>query len=399
MLERVLDHNFEPEVRQRIGLLTVARMAANACFRFYPPFLATIALGLGVSLERIGVAVAVSELSGLASPLTGALAERFHRRVAMTLGLIGIAVGAVLAAAVPRLVVFAVALVVIGQSKAMFDLGLAAWISDRVPYERRGRVIGLIETAWALGLLVGVTTLGLVAAATSWRVGYLVVAAAVVVLAALVFRVVAPDPESDQPHARSASPGRIVVSPTVVVLALGVFCLMAASQMLIVTWGKWLKDSFGLTDSELSLVVFGLGFCELVASLSMARFADRWGKERAARIGASIMVPAALVLAVEHGHLVPGLVLLMVAIGGFEFAIVSTIPLGTELVTGAPAKGVAVMFTVGTVARAAATVPATTLYQRHGMAWPALGSTLLAGIAVAVMTYLGATRGRRLPMR
>ena len=54
----------------------------------------------------------------------------------------------------------------------MFDVGLISWTADHVPYERRGRIIGLIETSWALGLLVGVTTLGLVAAATSWRWSY-----------------------------------------------------------------------------------------------------------------------------------------------------------------------------------------------------------------------------------
>ena len=169
MLHRGLDATYPEEVRRRITLLTFARTAANGCFRFAPPFLATIASGLGVSLDTIGIAVAISELSGLVSPITGHLAERLHRRTAMAVGLAGVGAGAGLAAASHHVVMFAAALIVIAQSKVMFDLGLGAWISDRVAYERRGRALGLTETSWAMGLLLGVSAMGLVTAASSWR--------------------------------------------------------------------------------------------------------------------------------------------------------------------------------------------------------------------------------------
>lgn len=422
MLTRVLDPSYGAEVRRRLGLLTVARTTANAVFRFAPPFLATIAVGVGVSLERIGVAMAISELGGLATPLTGLVVERLQRRTALWGGLCGLAGGAVLAAAVPHLVVFALALVVIGQSKAMFDLGLSAWISDRVPYERRGRVIGLTETAWAMGLLVGVTTLGLITAAAGWRVAYVAGAVGAVALAAAVRHTLEPDPGPGalldpgvpvDPGTRLAAPSGARSDPhrggpgsphgpgrsargldrRLPMLAVGIFCLMAAAQTLFVTFGTWLKDSFGLSDSQLSAVVFGLGFCELVASLGAARFADRWGKERAAAVGAAVMVPAMAALAVGHRVLGPGLVLLVVAIAAFEFAIVSAIPIGTELVAGAPAQGVAIMFFVGTLGRAGATIPATGLYERHGMAWPAVVAAILGCGAVAVMGWLGRPAG------
>lgn len=417
MLTRVLDPSYGAEVRSRLALLTVARTTANAVFRFAPPFLATIAVGVGVSLERIGVAMAISELGGLATPLTGMVVERLARRTALWGGLVGLAGGALLAAAVPNLLVFALALVVIGQSKAMFDLGLSAWISDRVPYERRGRVIGLTETAWALGLLVGVTALGLITAAAGWRIAYVAGAVGAVALAAALRRTLDPDPvlaPGASPRALGGSgpdtelPARVApatgaagppsgrsargLDRRLPLLAVGIFCLMAAAQTLFVTFGTWLKDAFGLSDSQLSAVVFGLGFCELVASLGAARFADRWGKERAAAVGAAVMVPAMAALAVGHRVLGPGLVLLVVAIAAFEFAIVSAIPIGTELVAGAPAQGVAIMFFVGTLGRAGATVPATGLYERFGMAWPAVVAAALGCGAVAVMGWLG--RGR-----
>ena len=49
------------------------------------------------------------------------------------------------------------------------------------------------------------------------------------------------------------------------------------------------------------------------------------------------------------------------------------------------AKGMALMFTMGTFGRALASIPATALYVRYGMAWPPL---LCAGLAAATVVVL-----------
>ncbi|HTH05203.1 MAG TPA: MFS transporter [Ilumatobacteraceae bacterium] len=384
MLHRALDASYPVEVHQRITLLTAARTAANACFRFAPPFLATVASDLDVSFGTIGVAVAISELSGLFSPLTGSIAERLHRRTAMVIGLLGVALASVGAASSVHVAMLAVALIVLAQSKVMFDLGLGAWVSDRVAYERRGRVIGLTETSWALGLLVGVTTMGLITAVSSWRVAYVSGALVVLVLAASVWKAVEDDPVEHR-DAR-AGMARSRVTRPMWILAAGGFCLMGASQMLFVTFGKWMRDEFDFTDGTVALVAFLLGFGELFASLAAARQADHWGKEISGTVGAAIMVPSAILLAIGEEQLAIGLPALIVAIAAFEFAIVSIIPLGTHLVPGAPAFGMAIMFAAGTSGRALASIPATTSYERSGMSAPALMAGVLAlGTIVALM--------------
>ena len=395
MLHRGLDATYPEEVRRRITLLTFARTAANGCFRFAPPFLATIASGLGVSLDTIGIAVAISELSGLVSPITGHLAERLHRRTAMAVGLTGVGAGAALAAGSHHVVMFAAALIVIAQSKVMFDLGLGAWISDRVAYERRGRALGLTETSWAMGLLLGVSAMGLVTAASSWRAAYLAGAVAVLAMAAAVSRTVAGDPAEGHEHARAPRPAGGLRVPTAGwMLVVAALCLMSSSQMLFVTFGSWLKDHHGFHDAGVAALAFGLGAGELFASLSAARFSDRWGKERAGATGALLMVPAAALLAVTHATLGLGLPALVVAIAAFEFAIVSIIPLGTQMVTGAPAFGMSVMLAAGTLGRALASIPATRLYTREGMAWPAVLCAVLAACCALALRGVAVLRRR-----
>lgn len=392
VLQRALDNSFPAEVRSRITGLTVARTMANGCFRFAVPFLAIIARGNGTTLAGIGVAVAISELSGLLSPFNGEIVERMHRRTALVVGLTGVALGTTLAASSVHPAMFAVALVIISQSKMMFDLGLGAWLSDRVPYAQRSRVMGLTETSWALGLLVGVTAMGLVTAATNWRFGYGLGAAAVLCMAGVIARRIPPD------SGLHTSADRAAREPIVVRRVAGpmfaMFCLMSSSQVLFVTLGSWLDDAFDFTPAMLSGVAFGLGFGELIASITSARHTDHWGKERSAAAGVALMIPAGLGLALWHEHLLIGLPLLVIAIAAFEFGVVSAIPLGTAIVPGSPARGMALMFAAGTLGRAVSSIPATRLYESHGMAWPATMCAVLAAAAVIAFLTLERRRSR-----
>ena len=55
---------------------------------------------------------------------------------------------------------FVVGLCLLSLGKVGYDIALGAWIADRVPWERRSRVIGLTEIAWSASLLLGVSLLG-----------------------------------------------------------------------------------------------------------------------------------------------------------------------------------------------------------------------------------------------
>jgi predicted MFS family arabinose efflux permease len=398
VLGRALDESYPVEVRRHITLLTTARLCGNACYRFAPPFLATIARGLGVSLNSIGVALAIAELAGLLSPFTARIVDRLHRRTAMVCGLMAVGVGTTIAATSQGLVLFAIGLIVMSQSKVMFDLGLGSWIADHVPYERRSRVVGLTETSWAFGLLIGVSLMGLVTAATNWRIGYITGAIAVVIVGGIVLHSLPDDDHHRHTATRAAalitersrmgSSGWLIVG--------GGLTLMAAVQCLFVTFGSWLEDSFDVTAAGISVVVFGLGLGELLASITSSRRTDAWGKERSTAMGALLMVPAATGLALWHDHLALGLAFLAVAICGFEFAVVSALAIGSQLVPGSPARGLALMIGGGTLGRAIASVPATRLYERSGIGWPATLCAILAMLTAVAMLSSRRMSSRRM---
>ncbi|HEU4840949.1 MAG TPA: MFS transporter [Ilumatobacteraceae bacterium] len=393
MSRGLLDESYAPAVRRAVVPLTGARLATNAVYRFAPPFLATIARGLDVSLADLGVAIAITEAAGLTAPLVGRVIDHVPRRTAMLAGLAGVAAGATIAGLSSGIVMFTVGLLVLAATKVVFDVGIISWTADHVPYDRRGRITGLLETSWALGLLVGVSLLGLVAAATSWRWAYLLGAVGVVVAAGAMRARVALEPAVRAAGTRRVTPAGAIDRPGWIA-AVAVLGLMGAAQALFVTFGAWLEDDYGYGTAALSVVTFGIGGLELLASTTSAARTDRWGKERSVVGGTLVMIPCALLLAALHGTLGVALVLLAVFIAAFEFAFVSTIPIGAELVPGAPGKGIGALLASATVGRTIVAIPATRLYDRFGIAAPALlaaSFAALAGVAMLVRHHLLAT--------
>ena len=64
--------------------------------------------------------------------------------------------------------------------------------------------------------------------------------------------------------------------------------------------------------------------------------------------------------------------LLALYIGAFEFAIVSTLPLASNLVPVHPSMGLGFVIAGGTVGRAVMSAPATAAFAAHGMWLPAV---------------------------
>jgi predicted MFS family arabinose efflux permease len=402
-LSRLLDESYDRAVRDNLVPLTATRIVANTAYRFAPPFIAIIAgaeQGFDVSIARVGLVISISELAGFLAPLLGTFVDRVSRRTAMAVGLAGSLVGILLMAIAPNLVVLCVGLTLLNLLKSCFDLGMAAWIADRVPYDRRGRVVGLTETSWALSLLVGVSLLGLVTAVSTWRVACVIGAVAIAACATWLDSSLRRS--GDTVNGGTAATGVAtsgdaspVGTPTsgaraarAWLVPLSMFGLMGASQCLFVTFGAWLADDFDFGASRIAAVGFALGAGELLSSVSSARYTDRIGKERSVALGALLMIPAAIVLAGFDSLLAVGLMGLATFIVGFEYAVVSMLPIATSLFAGAPGKGFGLVIGAGTFGRGVLTFVATSLYESGGIAGAALAGAVCAALsAVAIEAF------------
>ena len=383
MLNRLLDNSFDKEIRRNITAVTIARLVANAAYRFAPLFLATIARGFDVSLSTLGFAIFASELSGFASPFAGRIVDRLTHRNSMVLGLVGSAVGCTIAAVSPSPLIFAVGVTVLALTKQSFDLGLGAWIADHVPYNQRGKIVGLTETAWALGLLVGVSIMGLITAATNWRIGFAFAVLCLIVSMFVIFNRVTNEARVLH-ESHSTTPQRVTGNSWLVVFTM--FCIMCSAQNLFVTFGAWLEDEFHFGAARLAVAGFSLGLVELVASVSSSRQTDKWGKERSIALGALLVIPGGIFLCLGSNNLIIGLVGVFIYFLGFEFSVVSLLPLATSLVPNSPGTGLGWVLGAGTLGRAVMAIVATHLFESFGVKGPALMGALFGLLGALTIT-------------
>jgi predicted MFS family arabinose efflux permease len=174
--------------RGLIVVFAIATGQAVASNYLAQPLLATLRSEFGVSSFVAGLIVTVAQI-GYAAGLVlliplGDLLER--RRLITTLALITSA-GLAAAAVAPSIGFFAAAVGLVGFTSAMAQI-LVPFAATLAPAAERGRVVGTVMSGLLLGILLGRTVSGLIAAAAGWRVVYGVAAALMLAQAVVLFR-------------------------------------------------------------------------------------------------------------------------------------------------------------------------------------------------------------------
>lgn len=394
MFVRFIADDHAPIVRNNFDRLVWARLISNALYRYSPPFVAIIARGLDVTVVQLGIALMIAEFASLLSPVIGRRIDRANRVAVMALGMGLVTIGAATAAASPHIVVFTASLFVLNAAKVIFDTGFIVWVNDHVPYERRGEVVGVIETSWALGLFLGVSAMGLVTTIVSWRAGLGLGAIAMIV--SLAFVVTGLPRHEAHPPAAQHSRVRIPREGWLIVAAM--FCLLGGSQVIGIVFGPWFEDEFGWTSGALVGVIVALGVVELGASITSSRVMDTWGKETSVRRGAFVMIAAAATMALLWSVPAPSVLALVVYMLGFEFAIVSVLPVAANIVPGASGAGLGMAVGAGTSGRAVMSFVSPFLYDRLGPLGPAILAAALAVLAIALITAYQRHAERQMPV-
>ena len=106
-----------------------------------------------------------------------------------------------------------------------------------------------------------------------------------------------------------------------------------------------------------------------------------------------LIVPSGVLLALLHTQQIPGLVLLGLFLLGFEFAIVSLLPVGANIIPTAPGRGLGIVLAGGMLGRASMSVIATSAYDRYGIEWPAIIGSISAVGMIACLAWF--SRGSR----
>ncbi|CAN5324987.1 MFS transporter [soil metagenome] len=370
------------EVRAALAGVLVARTAVNAAIRVVYPFLPEIARGLGVSLGAVALLVALRSVAGMGGPAVARLAERAGRRALMLVATVVVAAGCLFVAGAASLAGAAVGFALCGVAKPLFDVPMQGWFGDRVPYGRRGRVLGITELTWALSLLVTVPLAGVLIAATSWRAPFVLVAALAVTGTAAVRGLIGPD----RPHARTRRPLRLTGQHRAMLGVVLSFSM--ASELLFVVYGAWLEDAFGLGVTAIGVFTLVVGASELAGEAGVAAVADRLGLRRSIFAGLFVSAAAYASLGAVGASLAAAVLVVVVWFVSFEVTIVASVPFVSELATESRDRLLGLMVATIAAGRALAAPFAPAVYAAGGVAATGLVSAGLALVAGALLHHV-----------
>jgi DHA1 family inner membrane transport protein len=374
--------------RAQFVRLTAAKAVLNTALRWAPFFLPTLAGAFGTTAGKLTTVLGLGETAGLSTLLIGRQLDSGRERTIMVAAL-GLAAVSSLGALTGNFWVFAASYVALVIGASAFTVSGHAFLSRRVPFERRARTIGVFETSWALALLVGAPSIALLINVFGWRAPFLVLAA----LLAIMSLVVGLGRDDSVPLDDANAP--LVRQP----LTTDAWILIGASAAIamtglttIVIAGTWLDEALGVSTGGIGLVAMAFGAAEITASSSSAAFADRAGPIHSTRVALILAIVGLLVMTQAGSSLLIGALGLLLFFLGFEFSIVTSFSIVSEAMPQARGRALAANSAVGTAARGIGIVMSGLLYQAYGINGPIAISVSAAVVGLALLS-IGLRRG------
>ncbi|HDX2367878.1 TPA: MFS transporter [Escherichia coli] len=375
----------------RLPLVLATACGLTAANLYYvQPLAGPISASLGLSPQVAGLTVTLTQLGyGLGLLFLVPLGDRLENR-RLILALLGLAAVALLAAGLARhATLFLLATLGIGLGTVAVQV-LVPYAAHMAPAATRGRVVGNVMSGLMLGIMLARPVAGFVTQLSTWPVVFLLSAALMVGLIAVLARVLPPrQPESELAYgALLASMGRLVVdTPVLRRRALYHAALFAAFSAFWTTVPLLLASPvFGLSQGGIGLFALA-GAAGAVATPLAGRIADRGHGylATALAIGLVLLAFALTDLAQTGSHAALGL--LVVAAILLDFGVAANLTLGQRAIyaLGAQVRSrlnglyMATFFLGGAVGSALGA----SVYARGGWMW-----TSVLGMALPTMALM-----------
>jgi predicted MFS family arabinose efflux permease len=375
--------------RKQALLFGFVRILTNTTVRMMSPFLPEFSRQLGISIEQITVVLAMRSGSGILIPFLTGLLESKTRRFGILLGMSVFVLGAALVLIWPTWQGFAFALLITSLGKTIMDPSIQAYVGDQIPYTQRGSVTGLIELGWGLSFMLGVPLVGFMIVRFGWISPFpvFVVVGAFILLG--LWRVVPTTPvaAAGGTHIFKNFAQVLRHRPALASLIAGL-CIASASELIQIVLGLWLEADFNAPVAGIGAAALVIGTAELFGEGFVSTLTDRLGKKRSIVFGLLVTSAAALLFLTPVDSLNLAMVVLFIYFLAFEFTVVTTIPIMTEVMPKfrATTIGLAMAFTY--LGRTLGTLAGPLLFGLNGIASNVFFAVLLNLAAVAAYSFV-----------
>lgn len=386
------------QLNSRVALFTTTRLVLTSVVRMVYPFLAIFASNLHVDISRISLAIAFSFIASAAAPFLAPIADRRGRKTGMLLGISIVLVGTLLAGLIPSYTTLFLVIMLGNLGNNLFLPAIQAYVGDHVPYQKRGLYLAITELSWALSYVLIIPLAGWVIEMTTWYTPFILLGALGLVMMFLIWRILPADhPEEPSQGGAFSDLRRIFTyAPAILSLAFGV-AICAANEVVNVVFGVWIQTSYGVQIAALGAATLIIGLSELTGEGFTAYLADHLGKKRSVALGLILNALVSVSLPLFSRSLTGAIIWLFLFYMTFELAIISSLPLMTEVFPQARATMMALLIAAFSLGRALGDLVAPALFKQgivfNGLA--AVGFNILALVLLSLVHLPAESRARQ----
>jgi predicted MFS family arabinose efflux permease len=302
-----------------IGTLAFLQFAVILDFMLMSPLGALIMPALSIDPKRFGLVVSAYAFSaGLSGLLTAGFADRFDRKRILLFFYGGFIIGTLWCGLAQSFEALLCARIVTGLFGGVIGSVVLAIATDLFPQQLRGRVMGLIQTAFAASQVLGIPFGLYLSNRWNWHVPFLAMAGLGLIGGVIVtwrMKPVADHLGLPQEHSpwmhlfhTVTTPRYLIAFATTALLTTGGFMLMPFSSAYVV-------HNLGIDLSRLPTVYLITGLCTIVCGPLIGRAADAYGKVRVFTLGTALSIVMVLIFT----HLGPTSLPMLVLVNALLF--------------------------------------------------------------------------------
>lgn len=282
-----------------VALLAFLQFTIILDFMIVSPLGAILMPALKITPAQFGVVVSVYAFSaGLSGFLAAGFADRYDRKKLLLFFYTGFVLGTLMCGLVNTFEALVAARVITGLFGGVIGSIVLAIVTDLFPLEQRGRVMGIVQTAFAASQLMGLPAGLYFSNLWGWHAPFLMMVAMSALVGIMIFTRLKPiDAHLKIQTDRNPVHHLIeTVSTPRYLLAFAVTAFLTVGGFMLTPFGSaYTVHNLGITVDKLPLIYLMSGFSSILAGPLVGRACDSFGSFRVFLFGTVVSVSTVLV--------------------------------------------------------------------------------------------------------
>lgn len=218
--------------------------------------------------------------AGISAILLGTFADKFDRKKLLVLMSLGLGAGTILCGFSTSFATLLTARITAGAFGGMVGALILAIIADLIPYERRGKAMGVLMTAFSVASVVGLPLGLLIADTYGWKTCFFIISAIIFLISAIVWGTF----PNLIPHSEGLGGFKAIKRYYNFIFVKGyglsfvfIFSVSMSMFMVIPFLAPYAVKNMGIGVEQIKYMYLSGGLCTILTARLIGSLTDRWG--------------------------------------------------------------------------------------------------------------------------